>query len=149
MKKIYKPKTIITIFVSAFIIVLALFGANWQIGQAETIPTLPIIYTFEPQEICVNSSDTVVTVNGANFIDPTYTQILWLDAYGSYSYIVPDEITDGGTKLIFTVGSDKLSVVYSASFWIDNHPGDLYELLGPLYIEIKGCNYIYLPLIMK
>lgn len=148
MKNNNKTKTIITIFVSAFIIVLALFGANWQIGQAETI-TLPEIYNYAPQEICVNSMDTVVTVYGKpdSFITPEYTWILWLDFSGNDSYIIPDEIIDGVLK--FTVDSTKLTEVYTAAFWIENHPIGSIERTGPFYIEIKGCNFIYLPLVMK
>ncbi len=148
MKKIYKPKTVITIFVSAFVIVLSLFGANWQIGQAETI-TLPEVYSYEPQEICVNSLDTLVTVYGKpdSFITPEYTWILWLDSSGSDSYIIPDEIIDGVLK--FTVVETKLTEVYTAAFWIENHPVGSIERTGPFYIDIIGCEFIYLPLVMK
>lgn len=149
MKKIYKPKTIFTILVSAFVVVLALFGANWQIGQAETVPTIPIIYSYEPQEICVNSGDTLVTVNGGDFIDTTYTWILWLDSLNNYSYIIPDSVSLDGTQLIFTVEAAKLTQVYEARFWIENHPPDSLEKVGPFYINIIGCEFIYLPLIMK
>lgn len=149
MKKIYKPKTIFTILVSAFVVVLALFGANWQIGQAETVPTIPIIYSYEPQEICVNSGDTLVMVNGGDFIDTTYTWILWLDSLNNYSYIIPDSVSLDGTQLIFTVEAAKLTQVYEARFWIENHPPDSLEKVGPFYINIIGCEFIYLPLIMK
>ena len=149
MKTIYKTKTVITIMVSALVIVLALFGANWQVGQAETVPTLPIIYSFAPQEICVNSGDTLVTVNGDDFIDTTYTQILWLDAFNYFSYIIPDYVSLDGTQLIFTVEAAKLTQVYEAAFWIENHPPDSLERVGAFYIDVIGCEHIYLPMIAK
>ena len=152
MKKNNKIKTIITILVSAFVIVLGLFGANWQVGQAETVPTvptLPIIYSFAPQQICVNSGDTLVTVNGGDFIDTTYTWIKWLDAFNNFSYIIPNSINAAGTELIFTVEAAKLTQVYEAAFWIENHPPNSPEIVGPFYINIIGCEHIYLPMIAK
>jgi hypothetical protein len=156
MKKIYNPKTITTIFVSAFVIVLALFGANWQIGQAETIPTLPRIFSYEPEEICAFSEDTSVTVKGYNFIDDIdgyyYTWIRWLGPNDSLpTYIIPDDINTDGTTLIFTIESSKLLQVGEASFWIVNHPEseDPFELVGDLPINIVGCNYIFLPILSK
>jgi hypothetical protein len=153
MKKIYKPKTIITIFVSTFIIVLALFGSSWQIGFAETAPTIPpTIYDFNPKQICVNSSDTVITVEGYDFIDITNTWIVWVDSSYNHSYIIPDEIIvldPFNMYLKFTVDAPKLTQVGDAWFYIDNYPDILYGNIGPYSVEIIACNYIYLPLLMK
>ncbi|MBE0685466.1 MAG: hypothetical protein IH585_05655, partial [Anaerolineaceae bacterium] len=135
------------IIISAIVIVLALFGTNWQIGQAYIVPTIPIIYSYQPQEICVNSEDTFVTVSGDDFIDTTYTWVLWLDAFDNFSYIVPESVSS--TELIFTVKAEKLTQAYEAAFWIENHPPDSLEKVGPFYINIVGCEFIYLPLIMK
>ena len=132
MKKIYKPKTIITIFVSTFIIVLALFGSSWQIGFAETAPTIPpTIY---------------------DFIDITNTWIVWVDSSYNHSYIIPDEIIvldPFNMYLKFTVDAPKLTQVGDAWFYIDNYPDILYGNIGPYSVEIIACNYIYLPLLMK
>jgi hypothetical protein len=152
LKKSINTKMILTVMLASSIVILGLIGTQWQIGQAETVPTvptIPIIYSFEPQEICVSAGDTLVTVNGGDFIDTTYTWILWLDAFNNYSYIIPNSINQDGTQLIFTVDSAKLTQVYEAAFWIENHPPESLEKVGPFYIDIIGCEFIYLPLIAK
>jgi len=51
---------------------------------------------------------------------------------------------------MFTIDAPKLSQVWSASLWVVNHPEiNDDEIIGPFYIDIVGCNYIYLPLVMK
>ncbi|PKO04204.1 MAG: hypothetical protein CVU41_18350 [Chloroflexi bacterium HGW-Chloroflexi-3] len=149
LKILVNKKLILTITLFALVIVLALFGANWQNGQAQFVPTIPIIYSYEPQQICVNSDNATVTVNGGNFISTEYTWILWLDAFNYYSYIIPNSVSLDGTKLIFPVELAKLNQVYEAAFWIENHPPDSLEKVGPFYIDIIGCEFIYLPLIAK
>jgi hypothetical protein len=149
LKILLNKESFITIMLTAIIIVLALFGTQWQIGKAEIIPTIPIIYSYAPQEICVNTGDTLVTVNGDDFIDTTYTWILWLDAFNVYSYIVPETVNQYGTQLIFTVESAKLTQAYEAKFWIENHPPGSLEKVGPFSIDVIGCEFIYLPLIAK
>lgn len=152
LKTYQKNKLLFTIVISSIIIVLGLLGSKWQLGYAEdepTIPTLPFVYDYEPKEICINSIDPVVTVFGPpeSFITPEYTWIKWLDATNEYSYIVPDEIINGVLK--FTVDPPKLTQVYTAYFWIENHPPDSDEIYGAFPIEIIGCNNIFLPLVMK
>ncbi len=147
MKILKKQRTLVSIIIATFVVVIALMGAKWQIGQADTIPTIPIIYNFEPKEICVNSEDTTVTISGGDFIDVDYTWILWLDVLNNYSYIIPNSVSSN--ELIFTVEAAKLTQVYEAPFWIENHPPDSKERVGPFYIDIVGCEFIYLPLVLK
>jgi hypothetical protein len=146
-------KAFFTIIVALFVIILGLFGTQWQIGHAETaptVPTIPIIYSITPETICVGSGYTVATIRGDKFIDTTYTQVKWLDANYNYSYIIPDYVSVDGTELKFTIEPSKLSQVWSASLWVVNHPEiNDNEIIGPFYIDIIGCEFIYLPLIMK
>jgi len=151
--KSMNKKTILTITLGSLIIILGLLGTRWQIGQAvtePTVPTIPIIYSISPETICVGSGDTVATILGEKFIDTTYTKVKWLDANYIYSYITPDYVSLDGTELMFTIDAPKLSQVWSASLWVVNHPEiNDDEIIGPFYIDIVGCNYIYLPLVMK
>jgi len=155
-------KTILTIMLASLILILGLFGTQWQTGQAETLPTIPTIptipiifptvYGYEPQQICSNSADTVVTIYGYDFIDTTNTWIVWVDSSYVHTYIRSDEITFDNPKsmhLKFTVDAQKLTQVGDAWFYIDNYPEIQFGLAGPFPIEIIGCNNIYLPLVVK
>ncbi len=146
-----KPKTILTITISSLIIVFALLGFDWQSGQADVIftTTIPLLTTYEPKEICVYSDDTLVSASGEKYIDVDYTWILWKDASDNFSYIIPNFVNEAGTELEFTVDAAKLTQVYDALFWIENHPPNSLERTGPFYIDIVACNFIYLPLVMK
>jgi hypothetical protein len=145
LKKIYKNKSLLTVILVAFLIVLGMLGTDWEVGFAEQ--TLPIVYSISPQTICAGSPDTQVTIIGDDFISVDYTWIRWLDITGDYSFIVPDEVSK--TELRFTVLSDKLDQVFPARLWVVNHPPALDEIVGYYTIEIVGCNFIYLPLIMN
>ncbi|MBW6473913.1 MAG: hypothetical protein K0B14_12345 [Anaerolineaceae bacterium] len=162
LKTKQKNKLLFTIVISSIIIILGLLGSKWQLGFAEdvpsvpTVPTIPIIfptvYNYQPQQICVNSADTIVTVHGYDFIDTTNTWIVWVDSFYVHSYIKSDEITvDNPTSMYlkFTVDATKLTHVGDVWFYIDNYPEIQFGLAGPFWIEIIGCNNIYLPLVVK
>ena len=149
-----KNKNLLTIAIASLIIVFGLLGSNWQMGFANdvsaTVPTIPIIYSITPDTICVGSMDTVATIRGGKFIDTTYTKVKWLDANYNYSYITPDSVSLDKTELKFTIDAAKLSQAWVASVWVVNHPEiNDDEIVGPLYVDIVGCNFIYLPLVMK
>lgn len=155
MLKIYKkPRTIFTLVITSFVIFLALLGSNWQIGQAGDA-TIPEIYTYEPDLVCANSDSISASVSGDKFINyegDFYTWISWLGPNDTQpSYIIPDNINVAGTLINFTIDATKLTNVGSARFWVVNHPEYVppFEIVGPFYIDIVGCNFIYLPLVMK
>ncbi len=147
LKKIYKNKSLLTVILVALLIVLGMLGTDWEVGFAEE--TLPKVVSINPQTICAGSPDTQVTIIGEDFISVDYTWIRWLDELSIYSYIIPDEVNLAGTELIFTIDAPLLTQVYYAPFWIENHPPDSNERTGPFYIDIVGCEFVYLPLIMK
>ncbi|MDO9085201.1 MAG: hypothetical protein Q7U53_03235 [Anaerolineaceae bacterium] len=147
-------KTYFTIMFALFVIILGLFGVHWQVGQAQTlptVPTIPIVFSLSPDTICVGSTNVEATIRGEDFIDVNYTWVKWLDADNFYSYIIPDFVSVDKTELRFTIDADKLDEVYTARIWVVNHPEEPIpnELAGPFIIEIIGCEFIYLPLIMK
>ena len=83
LKKIANKKSIFTIIIASIVIVMALLGSNWEVGQAgDTVPTIPVIYKIIPESICAYSGDTVATITGSNFIDDIdgyyYTWVRWL-----------------------------------------------------------------------
>ncbi len=155
LKTISKSKSILTIAISAVIILLAILGSSWQKGFADTIPTIPIVYDYyEPQSICVNSLDTQVTVYGSNFINwygDYYSIVRWQGPTNTEPIdILADEINEAGTVLKFTLTADLLTQVGEGTFWVVNHPdfGDPVEVGEPKIINIISCD-IYLPLVMK
>ena len=146
-------KVVFSTILISFIVVLGLMGSSWNIGHAEdinTAPTIPVVYSITPNTICVGAGDTVATIRGEEFIDTTYTQVKWLDANYNYLYIIPDFVNVDGTELKFTIDAAQLSQVWIASVWVVNHPEvNDDEIVGPLYVDIIGCEFVYLPLIMK
>jgi hypothetical protein len=151
-----KVRTFLIFLLIAGIIGLGMVGASWNVGFAETNPTIPIVYgTYEPKEICVNSDDTQATIFGENFINylgDYYTWVKWLGPNDVLpTYIIPDYINEEETILKFTIDAEKLTQVGWASFWIVNHPEleEPFEIMGAFWIEIKSCNNIYLPLVVK
>lgn len=149
LKSIKNKKFIITIIIVVTIISLGTIGSSWKVGFAETNPTLPVIYSISPETICVGSGNTEITIRGDDFIDKDYTWVRWLDITGEYSFIVPDYVSPEKNELRFTVLADKLDEVWDARLWVVNHPPALDEIVGYFIIEIVGCEFIYLPLIMK
>ena len=153
LKKIIKVRTFFIIVLIAGIIGLGMVGTSWKLGLAETIPTtptIPIVVSVTPNNICVGSGNTVFTVLGNGFIDVENTWIKWIGPTDSSpSYIVPDYVRVDGKELRFTIESARLTSVGIASIWVINHPQltDPFEIAGPISIDISYC--IRLPLIFK
>ena len=149
LKYALKTKTLFTIVIASVVIVLGLFGTSWQIGFAQTNPTLPIVESITPDKICVGSDDVNVTIKGSNFIDEDYTWISWLGPNDtSPTYIIPEYVSLDGKVLRFWVESFRLTDAGKALVMVVNHP----QLEKPFeiatfYIDINHC--IFLSLIMK
>ena len=150
-------KFVLTIIVSGLLIGIGFLGGNWQIGKAQTNPTnptnptVPTVLTLTPNEILRNSVDIPFVITGTNFIgDPwsvDYTLVIFTAPDGRVYYGAPDSISADGTSMVFTVPSEYLNVQGIGTFYIDNHPDEVGELAGPLYLSI--IDFLYLPFLAK
>ena len=152
LKKIVKVRTFLIFVLIAGIIGLGMIGASWNIGFAETNPTIPFVTSVTPSSLCVGSGDVNVTLTGRNFIiyeGTYYTSISWLGPGDtSPSTIEPEYISEDETILRFWVEASRLTEAGTALVVVVNHPEleDPFELAS-FYMDINHCTYI--PLIMK
>lgn len=152
MKITNKSKPIITIILSSIVIVLALMGASWKTGFADTNPTIPIFYYVTPPYFCAGSDDVDVVITGDNFINyfgDYYTHISWLGPGESVpTIIIPDYINEAGTELRFHVNASQLTQIGTVHLIIINHP----ELIDPYELKTFDMNIglcSYLPIVYK
>jgi len=155
MSSFYKNKKFFLTFIFAGLLIsLGLLGGNWQIGKADTeptIPTVPTVLTLTPNEILKNSVSIPFVITGTNFIgDPwsvEYTLVIFTAPDGRVYSAAPDSISADGTSLVFPVPSEYLNVQGIGTFYVDNHPDYPGELAGPLYLSI--IDFLYLPFLAK
>lgn len=147
-----KKKTFFVLVIITILFGLGSIGTTWKLGFAQTNPTVPIVTDVNPDHICVNSGDVIVTLIGSKFInynDTYYTSISWLGPNDATpEFINPEYINQEGTILRFWVDSLKLTDAGDVSLIVVNHP----ELENPFEIDtfkiyIRHCNF--LPIIRK
>ena len=144
-------KFVLTIIVSGLLIGVGFLGGNWQIGKADTEPTIPTIINLTPNEILKNSISIPFVITGTKFIgDPwtiEYTKVIFTTPDGREYAAAPNSINLDGTSLVFTVPSDYLNVQGIGRFVVDNHPDVSGEVSLPAFLSI--IDFLYLPLLVK
>jgi hypothetical protein len=157
-----RGKTILTIVLAAFVVAAGFAGGSWGIGHAEettptvptiptipTVPTVPVVDTILPSTIKVNSSDTVFTISGSDFVEKEVTLIKWVGPDSLLHEATPDSVSVDGTTITITLPASLFKTTGDASVWVINYPGtDVEEQEGPLTVTIEDY-YIYLPLILR
>jgi len=152
LTKELKKKPFFTLVIITILIGLGLIGTTWNLGFAQTTPTIPSVIDVNPDHLCVNSGDVIVTLTGSKFInynDGYYTEISWLGPTDVLPQIIDAEyINQEGTVLRFWVDSFRLTDAGEVLVTVVNHP----ELEHPFELDtftiyINHCNF--LPIIRK
>ncbi len=145
-------KALFTFVIIAILIGLGSMGTTWKLGFAQTGPTIPKVTDVNPDRLCVNSGDVMVTLTGSKFINYNgdfFTEISWLGPTDvSPEFIEPDYINQEGTVLRFWVDSFRLTGAGDVLVTVVNHPELEHPFeLATFTIKINHC--IFLPIISK